>query len=370
MSSLIENTGTKTSTENNKFDKPLIYIFVAGIGAVGGTLIEQIESLEHPLFKLKLLGVCNSKYAVWNSDDLTFEELKNELDCGEPTDWSTIPQRIVQFKQHNTIFVDATGSAEAAQQYDYLLKNGVHIATPSKRGNTFDQDYFDRLKDLSSYGDAYYRYETSVGAGLPVISTLQGLIDSGDEITEISGVVSGTMTYLFNQLEDGTLFSKAVRQAKAEGYSEPDPRDDLSGEDVARKFLILARTSGYTFERSDLKVSSLVPTPLTSTTLEGFLDEFESCDEYWLEKDREAKSKGAVLRYTGTLTPEGVSVGVREFPSDSPIGGLKGTDNLIQIRTKRYVDSPIIVQGPGAGKGVTAAGVLADVIEIARTISI
>ena len=370
MSNPTEKADTITLTNTNEFNKPVIYIFVAGIGAVGGTLIEQIESLRHPLFELKLLGICNSRFAVWNSDDQSFEELKAELDCGEPTDWKTIPQRVVEFKQLNTIFVDATGSVEAAQQYDYLLENGIHIATPSKRGNTFEQTYFNKLKDLSSYGDAYYRYETSVGAGLPVISTIRGLIDSGDEITEISGVVSGTMTYLFTQLEEGKPFSQAVRQAKAEGYSEPDPRDDLSGEDVARKFLILARTSGYTFERSELKVASLVPKPLSATTLEGFLDEFEDCDPYWKERDESAKEKGHVLRYTGTLTPEGVKVGVREFPSDSPIGGLKGTDNLIQIRTKRYADSPIIVQGPGAGKAVTAAGVLADVIEIARAVSI
>lgn len=346
--------------------KKEIHLFVAGIGAVGGTLIKLVDKLVHPRFNLTVIGICNSKQAVWNNDGLQAESLKKELCCGEPTRWDDLPAKLVSRKKAQTVFIDATGSEEVARIYGWLLEHGIHVVTPSKRANTFEQEYFDKLKEITGEGEAQYKYETTVGAGLPVINTIENLLDSGDQITRITGVVSGTMTYLFNELEKGIPFSKAVKTAREKGYSEPDPRDDLSGEDVARKFLILARTCGYNFEREDLSVESLVPGKLHAGSAEEFLEKFEDCDAYWLERYQDAKAKQKTLRYTGTFTPEGIEVGVKEVPEDSPLGNLTGTNNLIQIFSRRYEQSPVVIQGPGAGKEVTAAGVLSNVIEIAK----
>ncbi|HBX65553.1 MAG TPA: hypothetical protein DEG32_05160, partial [Balneolaceae bacterium] len=181
---------------------------------------------------------------------------------------------------------------------------------------------------------------------------------------EISGVASGTMTFLFTQLQNGVPFSEAVRKAKQDGYSEPDPREDLSGEDVARKFLILARTCGYTFERNQIRVDTLVPEKLISLSTEEFLDHLPEFDGHWKSRNAQAMVNNKKLRYVGKFTPDGIQVGVQDVKGESPLGGLKGTDNLIQIYTKRYSTSPIVIQGPGAGRDVTAAGVLGDIIDI------
>jgi len=354
--------------DQNLAGKKHIHLFIAGIGAVGGTLLKLVDELVHPRFNLSVIGICNSKHSVWNNDGLQAESLKKELCCGEPTRWDELPAQLVSRKKTHTVFIDATGSEEVARTYSWLLEHGIHVATPSKRANTFEQEYFDKLKGITAEGEAHYKYETTVGAGLPVINTIENLLDSGDQITKITGVVSGTMTYLFNELEKGIPFSKAVKTAREKGYSEPDPRDDLSGEDVARKFLILARTCGYRHEREDLSVESLVPGKLHAGSAEEFLEKFEDCDAYWLERYQDAQAKQQTLRYTGTFTPEEIEVGVKEVPDDSPLGSLTGTDNLIQIFSRRYGQSPIVIQGPGAGKDVTAAGVLSNVIEIANRV--
>jgi aspartokinase/homoserine dehydrogenase 1 len=285
----------------------------------------------------------------------------------EETNWETITDTLIQYSD-DLIFIDATGSEIAARQYLKLLSHGVHVTTPSKRANTFEQAYFDELITFPTHGLAEYKYETAVGAGLPVINTLQNLLDTGDTVTKISGVVSGTMTYIFNQLQQGIKFSTIIKSAKSEGYSEPDPRDDLSGEDVARKFLILARTCGYTFERDQIQVESLVPGKFDDLSVEQFLDSISEVDEYWEKRNAAALHQNKRLRYTGEFTSDTITIGIQEVDADSPLGGLQGTDNLIQIYTERYATSPIVIQGPGAGKEVTAAGVLSDVLQIGKNI--
>ena len=348
-------------------DKHTISIFIAGIGAVGSTLVQQIKELESPRFNISIIGACNSGHVAWQSDIESIQE--NIVLSKTLSDWDQINDELIRLNNGSLIFVDATGNETVARQYHKLLSNGVHIATPSKRANTFSQEYFNKLMELTKSGKVHYKYETTVGAGLPVISTIKSLLDAGDEITSISGVVSGTMTFIFNQLQQGVSFSEIVKRAKDEGYSEPDPRDDLSGEDVARKFLILARTCGYAFERDEIRVDSLVPEKLTELSSEDFLQHLPNYDAHWKSRNSQALVNNRRLRYIGNFSADGIAIGIKEVAADSPIGGLKGTDNLFQIFTRRYATSPIIIQGPGAGKDVTAAGVLADIMAIAKKIA-
>lgn len=332
-------------------------IFVAGIGAVGSTLIEQIREIRHHHYNIRLIGYCNSSHTVWDPEDFSKPD-----DSAEATDWDAIPKKLVSLQDRDLIFVDATGSKEAALCYDVLLDAGIKVVTPSKIANTLDQAYFDRLIRLSGREGRKYRYETTVGAGLPVIQTLNNLINSGDRITKVTGVVSGTMTYLFNRIEQGASFSEAILDARARGYSEPDPRDDLSGTDVARKFLIIARTCGHRFELDQVTVDSLVPEALIDHDLQDFVAEIPDYDGHWKSRSSQALVNNRKLRYTGTFTPESIRVGVEEVRTDSPLALLKGTDNLIQIYTERYSEYPIVIQGPGAGKEVTAAGILSEIV--------
>lgn len=344
-----------------------IDLFVAGRGAIGGTLLKQIHALNSDDVRLRVIGVCNSQQVNWDTNGIDINELDN-LPEGKPTDWSAIVQELTSPHRCQTIFVDATGSEEIARVYPDLLKAGVHIATPSKLANTFEQSFYDSIHQTAHSAGAGYRYETTVGAGLPVISTINDLLQSGDSITGISGVLSGTMTYLFDELGKGAPFSQAVVRARDLGYAEPDPRDDLSGEDVARKFLTLARITGLKIERSQLTVESLIPEPLQNTDKTTFLNRLSEFDEYWEQQFKKANDKGKTLRYVGSLTNGQIEIGVQEVPINSPMGQLGGTDNIIYIHTTRYKNAPIIIQGPGAGKQVTAAGLLTDIFKIAKEI--
>lgn len=342
-----------------------IHIFLAGIGAVGGMLLQQIDEFHSNDFELKVTGLCDSRKTLWESQGLHVDNLNEELSEGEPTHWPTIVQKLTESDRRRTIFVDATGSEEVARHYPELLEAGIHIATPSKLANTFEQAYYDLLRKKASQKKASFRYETTVGAGLPVISTINDLLQSGDTITELSGVVSGTMTYLFTELENGTSFSEAVIKARELGYAEPDPRDDLSGEDVARKFLTLVREIGIRIERDELEVESLIPDELKEVDRETFLNRLDEFDAYWEKKIDHARSKEETLRYTGKFKDGKIKIGVQRLPKNSSLGQLRGTDNLLRIYSLRYSQTPIIIQGPGAGREVTAAGVLTDILKIA-----
>lgn len=349
-------------------DQTVVDLFVAGTGAVGQTLLDQLKNLEPDGIQFRLLGVCNSRNALWDNQGLTFD---SGLDWSksEDTHWDKLTEKLTQSFRHNLIFVDATGSEEVARLYPEFFSSGVHIVTPSKLANTFEQSFFDEIQSLIDEHNTSFRYETTVGAGLPVISTLNDLQYGGDEISEISGVVSGTMTYLFNQLEEGVAFSKAIVDAREQGYAEPDPRDDLSGEDVARKFLTLARTLGLKIERDQLEVESLIPEELQDVDQDTFLNKLHQYDSNWQQRIRTAQERNETLCYTGQLKDGKISIGIQSVPKDSPLGQLKGTDNLIQIFSRLYNQTPLIIQGAGAGKKVTAAGVLSDILKTAKSLS-
>ncbi len=328
-------------------------LFIAGTGAVGGTLINKIDDLKSANFNLKIMGACNSRQVQWI-----------ERNRKQSTDWPVILQELSKPTYIGTIFVDATGSKEVARLYPQLFEAGIHVATPSKLANTFEQVFYDVIRQKAFKNNAHFRYETTVGAGLPIISTLKDLIKSGDTVTQISGVVSGTMTYLFEQLENGRPFSEAIVKARELGYAEPDPRDDLSGEDVARKFLTLARTVGYKIERDELQVESLVPRELLNINRSAFLERLPDYNEHWKKRFKQAKKRGETLRYIGVLKSGKISIQVQAVPENSALGLLEGTDNLIQIYSDNYDKKPLIIQGAGAGKNVTATGVLSDILKI------
>lgn len=341
-------------------------IFLAGVGAVGGKLLQLIDDFDSTEVSFNVIGLCNSTHTIWNKRGLHREDLKQQLSNGSKTDWQEIIQKLTGGDWHHTIFVDATGSEEVARLYPEFLEAGIHVVTPSKLANTFEQSYYDQLREKASAKGASFRYETNVGAGLPIISTINDLLESGDNITELSGVVSGTMTYLFNKLEEDISFSEAVKTAKKLGFAEPDPRDDLSGEDVARKFLTLAREIGLQLEREDLVVENLIPEPLKVLDRESFMERLSEFDDYWKSRMDEAASKGETLRYTGKLKDGRITIGVESLPVNSPLGQLKGTDNMLRIFSSRYAETPMIIQGAGAGREVTAAGVLNDILKITK----
>jgi len=347
-------------------ETPAVEVFLAGVGAVGGTLIDKLLDYSSDKITLRVIGLCNSRKLLYDEKGIKSGNWNSDLKSGLITRWSEIIENLTKRKQHPVIFVDATGSEDVARRYPELLEAGIHIATPSKLANTFEQSFYNRIREKASQNNASFRYETTVGAGLPVISTISDLLSSGDTITELSGVVSGTMTYLFNELENGTSFSNAIVKARELGYAEPDPRDDLSGEDVARKFLTLARETGHSMEREEINVQSLIPKSLEDAGLDEFLDRLKESDEEWKQKFEEAASKGETLRYTGKLKDGKIAIGVERVPQDSPLGQLKGTDNMLRIHSRCYNQTPIIIQGPGAGREVTASGVMADILKIVR----
>ncbi|MDG5767401.1 bifunctional aspartate kinase/homoserine dehydrogenase I [Balneolales bacterium ANBcel1] len=343
-----------------------VRLFIAGMGAIGGKVLDILHGLEDPKVDLSIIGACNSRKMAWNPLGIPAARVPDRVEEGQPTDWEFIVDHLIKEYPYRSVFVDATGNAEVARMYPRLLRNGIHVVTPSKRANSFEQEFFDELLSYTVNKRTHYLYETTVGAGLPVIQTLKDLMRSGDEIISISGVVSGTMTFLFSKLEEGIPFDEVVRTARKTGISEPDPRDDLSGEDVARKFLILARTIGLRFEREDIEVENLIPDALKSIPQDQFFERLEEQNEAWKVRVDQARERGEVLRYTGHLEEGVVKVGIASVPKSSALGTLSDTNNLISIRTRRYYDNPLIIQGPGAGKEVTAAGVLGDIQKISR----
>lgn len=341
-------------------------VYVAGVGHVGGALLRQIAALPHR--SVRVVGACSRQRSALNLDGLADGAA---LSPGAP-DWPAVVAALAgHARQRPTVWVDATGSPDVADWVEPALAAGISVVTPSKLANTRSQASYDRLRALST-GRVHYRYETTAGAGLPVVATVENLVATGDRIRSIRGVLSGSLTYLFGQIERGVLFSEAVRRAHVQGYAEPDPRDDLSGEDVARKLLILARSAGLRVERSDIAVESLVPPESVDVPATLVTDTLAVADAAWAERVARATERGERLRYVAsveTVPDLRFRVGVQSVPASSALGTLAGTDNLVEITTDRYAASPVVVRGPGAGAEVTAAGVLADVLAVGRALT-
>jgi aspartokinase/homoserine dehydrogenase 1 len=265
----------------------------------------------------------------------------------------------------NAVFVDCTASEQISDYYEQILGANISISTPNKIAASSPFVRYKGLKQISDSRSAYWRYETNVGAGLPIISTLNDLIQSGDRIKKIEGVLSGTLSYIFNNFNTSIKFSEVVKKAKALGLTEPDPRDDLSGSDVRRKLLILARESGLALESADIELESLLPDAcVNAPSVPAFMEALERHNPYYENLSRKAEAKGKVLRYVAKLEDDRATVVLEAFGQDHPFYFLSGSDNMVVFTTERYHERPLVVRGPGAGAEVTAAGVFAELIKM------
>ncbi len=338
------------------------HLFLIGAGVVGGafldTLARQAPALaEDRHLVLRLVGVANSRCHLMDSEGLDPATALLDLETGDPTSLDIIVEALKESHLERLILVDATASGDVASRYQELLESGIGVVTPNKRGNTGELVYYQSLKDTATRRAVPFLYETTVGAGLPVISTLADLVASGDRVHRIEGVLSGTLAYVLGRVSEGQPFSSAVLDAREKGFTEPDPRDDLGGEDVARKILTLAREAGWSLERSDVEVESLVPPALLDCSVNDFLARLPEFDSNWTGRSG--------LQYVASAEPGRVRTGVRSVGPESPFSRLKGTDNMVVFTTDLYGERPLVVQGAGAGPGVTSAGMMADVVRAA-----
>ena len=348
-----------------------VSIGLVGPGLVGGALLDQIASQAERLrrdFKLDLRvrAIAGSKTMRLVQGSIDLAHWRDQYAAGgDPVDLERFANHVHADQFPHAVIIDCTANAAVAQRYAHWLTEGIHVVTPNKKANSADYGYYERLRDARRAAGAHYLYEATVGAGLPVIQTLRDLRETGDEIRRIEGMFSGTLAYLFNTWDGQQSFSSVVRQAKSLGYTEPDPRDDLSGMDVARKLIILAREMGQRLELSDVEVESLVPGVLAECGVDDFLERLTDFDAPMLARLQAAGAAGHVLRYVGSVGVDGgAKVGLVELPATHPFANIALTDNIVRFQTARYDQNPLIVQGPGAGPAVTAGGVFADLLRV------
>ena len=347
-------------------------IGIIGPGSVGRVLLDQIASQSQRLhdqakLDLRVRGLLGTQRMLLSDAGLALNGWRAQYEQ------SNTPADIERFVRHirvehlpHTVIIDCTASSEIAKRYPEWLAAGIHIVTPNKKANSAELAFYRSLREARRTGSSHFLYEANVGAGLPIIQTLRDLRETGDDISSIEGIFSGTLAYLFNVYDGRTPFSDIVRDARQRGYTEPDPRDDLSGMDVARKLIILGREMGLELELADVKVESLVPKGLETGSIEEFMTRLPRFDGAMREVFENARARGKVLRYVAKITSKGeASVGVLEFDLKHAFANIALTDNVVRFATRSYCDNPLIVQGPGAGPEVTAGGVFSDLLRLA-----
>jgi aspartokinase/homoserine dehydrogenase 1 len=343
---------------------------VIGVGNVGGAVLQQLEQQRSYLlsrgFDVTVVGLANSKRFVVDPAGIDLKNWKSALRGGSNRmKAAAFATRLGDMELTNAALVDCTVGPTIVDAYPAFIEANLHIITPNKWANALPWRRYAALMELLDRRKRHFLFEANVGAGLPVVSTLRDLIASGDEIVRIEGILSGTLSYLFNTFDGSEPFSALVADAYRMGFTEPDPREDLSGQDVARKLLILARQIGLRMDLDEVEVDSLVPAALARGAYSSrFLTAFQRYDGAIADRVRRAASRGAVLRYVGTLERGRARAGLKEFPRDHPVAAAKGSDNVIAFTTKRYARTPLVVQGPGAGADVTAMGVFSDILKL------
>ncbi len=346
-------------------------LFIVGVGLIGGTLLEQIRTQnqylkEEKLLNLNIAGLSNTKKMLLAAEGINPDKWKERIEEeGVKTSLPAFVQRMIELNLPNSVFVDCTSDKDIVQYYHMLLDASISVVTPNKVANSGTYSEYLSLQKTALQRGVKFLYETNVGAGLPIINTIQGLISSGDKFLKIEAILSGTLSYIFNNFGKGVKFADVVREAKANGFTEPDPREDLSGADVARKILILAREVGVPMEAHDIKVAKILPENcLAASSVDAFFEEMEKSDAYFANLVESAEAEGKKLRYIASLDGGKAVVELQTVDASHPFYNLSGSDNIVSFTTDRYRDRPLVIKGPGAGAEVTASGVFADIMSI------
>ena len=349
----------------------VLNLFICGVGTVGSKLIEQIRSQYESLketsrLKLNVVGIASSKKAIFTRDGIDLNNYRHLLEEAEPSNRQRLHDEVIGMNIFNSVFVDCTASGEVASLYQSFLEHNISVIAANKIAASSDYDTYRRLKLTALQRGVKFRYETNVGAGLPIIGTINDLCNSGDKILKIEAVLSGTLNFIFNEISADVPFSETVRRAKVFGYSEPDPRIDLSGKDVVRKLVILTREAGYKVEQDDVRKELFVPDDYFEGTIDEFWKRLPELDASFEERRQALEAEGKRWRFVATMDHGKTNVALQEVPQGHPFYNLQGSNNIVMLTTERYREFPMLIQGYGAGASVTAAGVFANIMSIAN----
>ena len=352
----------------------MLNIFLAGVGTVGGALLDQIAHqqqllLDQHKIALRVVGIARSRQALICPNGIDLKDWRGQLASAPELDITSFTAQLLQLGLPKSVFVDCTASAEVAAHYADLLQSGINVVAANKIAASANDAL--RLNKAALLGGAQFLHETNVGAGLPIIRTIRDMVLSGDRITRIDAVLSGTLNFVCNRLAEGEKISVAVREAKEKGYSEPDPRIDLSGDDVCKKVVILAREAGWCINKEDVRIEPFLKDnrenafgeAVTEASENAFWQSLQSQDAQWAERVEELRQTGKVLRYVGSITEEEASVSLVAVDASHPFYHLADTENCVMINSVRY-PLPLIIRGYGAGAAVTAAGVFSDLLAL------
>ena len=349
----------------------VLNLFVCGVGTVGGQLLEQIHNQYEELkrtkrLKLNVVGIATSKKALFNSDGIDLANYRELLADAPESNEKKLCDAIIEMNCFNSVFVDCTASKEVAEIYQPLLEHNISVIAANKIAASSSYEKYARLKETALARGVFFRYETNVGAGLPIIGTINDLRNSGDVILKIEAVLSGTLNFIFNEISADVTLSEAVRRAKEQGYSEPDPRIDLSGKDVIRKLVILAREAGYKVEKTDVEAHLFIPDEFFEGSIDEFWKNLPKLDADFEARRKQLDAEGKRWRFVATFDHGKLSVALKEVDRTHPFYNLQGSNNIVALTTERYREYPMLIQGYGAGASVTAAGVFANIMSIAN----
>lgn len=348
-----------------------LHAFCLGTGNIGQTLFKQLNAhsaylQEHNGIQVKIAGISNTRKMIFNTDGISLDNWQEELNASHETaDLQAFVARMKSMNLPNCVFIDNTASPKPVEVYEQVFKSNISVITCNKIGNSASYKQYKTFHDTALQHGVDFFYETNVGAGLPIIRTLKDLMNSGDRIAKIEAILSGTISFIFNNFKGDANFHDVVKEAQEKGYTEPDPRDDLSGKDFMRKMLILARDAGYAMEEADVQIESVLPAAcLAAKTVEDFYAALKSEDAHFTNLKQQAEKDSKVLRYIGKLEDGKAEITLQMVDESHPFSTLSGSDNIISFTTDRYKERPLVVKGPGAGAEVTAAGVFADLINV------